>query len=59
MLEEIGNQIGDTIREVIECDVWSDRTGWGKVLQVYINMDLSKQISRGRIVNVDDVSQCL
>lgn len=44
MNEAMGFEIGNTIGKVQECDIQADRTGWGKALQVRIELDLQKPI---------------
>lgn len=40
MNEKIGTQIGKTVGVVKTCDVEEDRSRWGKVLRLCIEMDL-------------------
>lgn len=47
-----GTEIGNSIGEVIQCDVGRDGACWGEVLRVYIEMELHKPIPRGRTLNV-------
>lgn len=53
MLEELKNEIGRTMGEVLECDVRSDGTGWGKALRV-IELNMTKPITRGRTLNMEE-----
>lgn len=50
MNEDMGRQVGETIRVVKECDVQEDDTRWEKLLKLYIEMDLHKLISWGRML---------
>lgn len=52
MHEDIGRQVGDTIIVVKACDVREDGSGWGKVLRMYIELDLCKPLPRGRTLNI-------
>ena len=54
MGREVGLQVGATIGEVEDIDVLDDGVGWGGYLRVKIRMDLSKPLSRGRIIKVQD-----
>lgn len=40
------------IGEVIKCDVDENGSRWGSTLQVLIEIDLQKPVSRGRTINV-------
>lgn len=47
MNEFMENLIGKTIGLVMECDVYPNGTGWGKVLRSLIDLDIYQPISRG------------
>lgn len=52
MNREIDMFIGSTIGWNIKCDVQEDGLTWGKVLKIYIELDLRKPISMGRTLNL-------
>ena len=52
MSVEVGNQIGATMGEVEEVDVNDEGVGWGKYLRVKILLDLTKPLSRGRMLRM-------
>jgi hypothetical protein len=54
MGREVGLQVGATVGEVEDIDVLDDGVGWGEYLRVKIRLDLSKPLSRGRIIKVQD-----
>jgi hypothetical protein len=54
MSREMGMRIGSSVGEVEEVEVDEDGVGWGEYLRVRIVLDLSKPISRGRILHVRD-----
>jgi hypothetical protein len=47
-----GNQIGATVGKVEEVDVNEEGVGWGKYLRVKILLDLTKPLSRGRMLRL-------
>lgn len=49
---KMGTHIGNTIGTIKTCDVNKDSLGWGKALQMLIEMDLRKPISCRRTINV-------
>ena len=48
----IGHKIGSSVRMVEEVDVDEDEVGSGEYLTVKIRIDLSKPLSRGRILKL-------
>lgn len=56
MGKEIGYQIGASVGEVEDVDVAEDGVGWGEYLRVRILLDLSKPLSRGRMLKFQDNS---
>jgi hypothetical protein len=48
----VGHKIGSLARMVEEVEVDEDEVGWGKYLTMKIRKDLSKPLSRGRILKL-------
>jgi hypothetical protein len=46
--------VGSTVGEVEDIDVLDDGVGWGEYLRVKICIDLTKPLSRGRIIKVQE-----
>jgi hypothetical protein len=53
MGKEVGSQIGSTVGLVEEVDKDGEEIGKGKFLRVRVIIDLSKPLSRGRILNLE------
>jgi hypothetical protein len=53
MGKEVGSQIGFTVGLVEEVDKDGEEFGKGKFLRVRVIIDLSKPLSRGRILNLE------
>lgn len=51
---EVGQQIGSTVGLVEEVDTDDEGIGWGKFLRVRVKLDLSKPLSRGRILKLEE-----
>lgn len=51
MTKERGEQIGGSVGKVLEVDVEEDGIGWGRFLQVEIELPLFKPIARGKFIN--------
>jgi len=51
-----GQKIGASVGVVEAVDVHDDDPGWGKYLRVKIRLDLSKPLSRGRMLHIQDRS---
>ena len=49
---EVGRKIGGTMGEVEEVDVNDEGVGWGEYLRVRVLLDLSKPLSRGRMLRL-------
>ena len=56
MGREVGRKIGATVGVVEEVDTDADGVGWGEFLRVRISIDLSKPLSRGRMINLQGES---
>lgn len=56
MGKEVGKKIGASVRVVEEVDTDADVVGWGKFLRVKILIDLSKPLSRGRMLKLQGES---
>jgi hypothetical protein len=54
MGREVGLQVGSTVGEVEDIDDLDDGVGWGEYLRVKIRIDLTKPLSRGRIIKVQE-----
>jgi hypothetical protein len=54
MSREMGIRIKSSVGKVEEVEVDEDGMGWGEYLRVRTVLDLSKPISRGRILHVRD-----
>jgi hypothetical protein len=52
MYQTVGWQIGASVGVVEEVDVDEDGVGWGEYLRVRILLDLSKPLSRGRVLKL-------
>lgn len=52
MNEKMSTLIGNTIGTVKDYNVRDDETAWEKALQVFIEMDLQKHISRSQTLNL-------
>ncbi|GLT62548.1 hypothetical protein SLA2020_351780 [Shorea laevis] len=52
MSSEIGFKIGSSVGVVEEVDVVEEGVDWGEFLRVRINLDLSKPLSRGRMLKL-------
>jgi hypothetical protein len=56
MGREVGRKIGSTVGIVEEIDTDADGVGWGEYLRVRISIDLSKPLSRGRMLKLQGES---
>jgi hypothetical protein len=56
MNKEVGLWIGGTIGRVDEVDVAGDGIGWGRCLRIWIFLDLTKSLERGRSLNINGKS---
>jgi hypothetical protein len=54
MRKEVGMQVGATVGVVEDVDVLDDGVGWGEYLRVKIHIDISKPLTRGRIIKIQD-----
>lgn len=54
MSKEMGTRIGSTVGEVEEVEIDENGAGWGEFLRVRIVLDLTKPLSRGRMLHVRD-----
>jgi hypothetical protein len=54
MRKEVGMQVGAMVGEVEDVDVLDDGVGWGEYLRVKICIDLSKPLTRGSIIKIQD-----
>lgn len=54
--KEVGKKIGATVRVVEEVDTNADGVGWGEYLSVKISIDLSKPLSKGRMLKLQGES---
>lgn len=59
MNAKIGSQIGNSIGEVKNCEVQVDDTRWGKVLRMFIEIDLTKLLPRGHSLNLKGNKMCI
>lgn len=53
MSKDVGFQIGSSVGLVVEVDTDEDGVGWGEFLRVKIRVDLTKSLSRGRVLKVN------
>lgn len=58
MNTDIGTHIGNSLGQVMECDV-DDNGNAGKVFRIRIEIDLLKTLSRGRTINVKGERLCV
>lgn len=49
---ECMEHIGKTLGNLLEVDVLEDEVRWGRLLQIKVELSLSKVIDRGRTINV-------
>jgi hypothetical protein len=54
MGREVALQVGATVGEVEDVDVLDDGVGWGEYLRVKIRLDLTKPLSKRRIIKVQE-----
>lgn len=51
--EFYGERIRESIGKVLNVDIGADDIGWGCSLRVRVEVNLSKSLSRGRVINID------
>jgi hypothetical protein len=56
MNREVGHRIRATMGMVEEVDVTRDGVGWGHCLQLWVNIDLTKPLDRGRALHLNGKS---
>lgn len=56
MGKDMGFQIGSSVGEVEEVETAEDGVGWGEFLRVRIKLDVTKPLSRGRILKLQGKS---
>ena len=52
MCQKVGYQLGATVRDVEDVETNEEGFGWGEFLRVWIKLDLSKPIPRGRKLKI-------
>lgn len=52
-----GNLIGESFGRVLEVDEDTDDIGWRHFLRVWIEISLSKSLTRGRFLNINGEKQ--
>jgi len=52
MGEEVGIRLGSLVGEVAQVETDEEGVGWGEHLRVKIQIDISKPLSRGRILKI-------
>ncbi|KAF5457896.1 hypothetical protein F2P56_021970 [Juglans regia] len=57
MTKKRGEQLGSAMGKVVDVDVQDDGSGWGCCLRVFIEMDLTKPLARGRTITAK-VTKC-
>jgi hypothetical protein len=48
----MGKEVGYQVGEVEDVDVMDDGVGWGEFLRIIIRLDLTKPLSKGRIIKL-------
>lgn len=48
----IGKQVGKVTGDVVEVDVDDDSIGWGPCLRVQGQLDITKLVQRGSLINI-------
>lgn len=47
-----GEQIGESLGEVLDVDVETDDMGWGRSLRIRIEINITKSLVKGKCINV-------
>jgi hypothetical protein len=51
--KEMGYKIGATVGAVEEVDVTGEGVGWGRCLRIRVEVDITKPLERGRVLNLN------
>ncbi|GMY19573.1 hypothetical protein FCV25MIE_14812 [Fagus crenata] len=54
MVHEVGEDIGNNIGRLVEVDVPENGIGWGRFLRIRVELDVTKPLLRGKILEGDD-----
>lgn len=54
MVHEVGEDIGNNIGPLVEVDVPENGIGWGRFLRIRVEIDVTKPLLRGKILEGDD-----
>jgi hypothetical protein len=59
MNREVEYKIGGTIGKVEEVDVTGEGLGWGRCLRIWVYIDLTKPLKRGRALSLNGKMVCV
>ena len=54
MVKEVGEDIGNNIGRLVEVDVPENGIGWGRFLRIQVEIDVTKPLLRGKILESED-----
>ena len=54
MVEEVGEDIANNIGRLVEVDVPNNGIGWGRFLRLWVEIDITKPLLRGKILEEDE-----
>jgi hypothetical protein len=54
MVKEVGEDIGNNIGRLVEVDVPENGIGWGRFLRIRVEIDVTKPLLRGKILESED-----
>ncbi len=54
MVKEVGEDIGNNIGRLVEVDVPENGIGWGRFLRIRVEIDVTKPLLRGKILECED-----
>ena len=54
MVKEVGEDIGNNIGRLVEVDVPENGIGWGRFLHIRVEIDVTKPLLRGKILESED-----
>ena len=54
MIKDIGEDIGNDIGRTLEVDVPENGIGWGRFLRIRVELDITKPLLRGKILEIEE-----